>query len=64
MSSIERRASKALLSSSSTSGVAGKGLVVAGGSALALAGLAAILPFGILFWAVMAIIAGLFMVEK
>lgn len=64
MSSIERRASKALLTSSSTSGTVGKGLIVGGTSALAVGALAMLLPFGVFFWAVAVIIAGLFMVEK
>lgn len=64
MSSIERRASKALLTSSSTSGTVGKGLIVGGSSALVIGALAAFLPFGIFFWALAVIVAGLFIVEK
>lgn len=64
MSSIERRASKALLTSSSTSGTVGKGLIVGGTSALAIAGVAALLPFGIIAWAIVFIALGIFMAEK
>ena len=64
MSSLERRATSAFLAEPSTSDAVGKGLMIGGGSTLAILGAAALLPFGVLFWAIVAIAAGVFLKLK
>jgi len=61
---LEVRAAKSLLASKSVSGTAGKGMVVAGGSAIALSVLAAFIPFvGVLGLGVILLVLGGFLWE-
>lgn len=62
--SLERVAGKSLLSSKSASGVAGKGMVAVGSTAIVLSVLAAIIPFvGVLGLGVVLIVLGALMWE-
>ena len=62
MSMLEKRSNGAL-ASSSASGTVGKGLAVAGTGTLAVSAAAWLLPGGIILWAVVFILAGLFLAE-
>lgn len=62
--SLERVAAKSLLSSKSTSGVVGKGLVGTGSVAIALSVVAAFIPFvGVLGLGILLVVLGALMWE-
>jgi hypothetical protein len=64
VSNLVKATQRAVVQSKSVSGAAGKGLVVGGGSAIAVTLLAAFLPFfGVLSLSIVMVVLGIFMWE-